>query len=89
MCDDLFGTNEANVVCRLLGYPRAIQYRDRAYYGQGSGKIWFDNLQCTGNETSIFDCSNNGIGISNCAHTEDVGVLCEGIALFLNNACKL
>ena len=89
MCDDLFDINEANIVCRQLGYPRAIQYHGGAYYGQGSGPILFDNLQCTGNETSIFDCSNNGIGISNCKHNEDVGVLCEGIALFLNNACKL
>ena len=80
MCDDLFGINEANVVCRQLGYPRAIQYHYRAYYGQGSGPIWFDNLQCTGTETSIFDCSHNDIGMHNCGHDEDVGVLCQGIA---------
>ncbi len=49
-----------------------------ANYGQGTGDIILDNVACTGTEASIFQCGNNGIGIHNCAHSEDIGVTCQG-----------
>ena len=75
MCDDIFDINDANVVCRELGYPGALQY---AYFGQGSGPIWLDNLACTGTETSLYNCSHNGVGNHDCGHYKDVGVVCQG-----------
>ncbi len=42
----------------------------------GTGRIWLDELRCTGNERSIFDCSHGGMGVNNCGHAEDVGVSC-------------
>ena len=80
VCDDLFDINDANVVCRQLGYPRAIRHRSRAYFGQGSGSIWLDNVHCVGTETSIYNCRHNGFGNHNCGHWEDVGVECQDIA---------
>ena len=79
VCDDYFGINEANVVCRQLGYQGATQYYNRAYYGRGSGPIWLDNVQCSGTATSLHNCSSNGIGLHNCGHNEDVGVVCQGM----------
>ena len=55
----------------------AAQARSRAAFGQGTGPILLDNLACTGNEARLFDCPNNGIGIHNCAHSEDAGVVCN------------
>ena len=51
--------------------------RSEAFYGQGSGDILLDNVGCTGNETRLIDCSNNGIGIHNCRHSEDASVTCQ------------
>jgi len=42
----------------------------------GTGRIWLDELRCTGNERSIFDCPHAGMGVQNCSHSEDVGVSC-------------
>ena len=49
-------------------------------FGSGSSgqRIWLDNVQCTGTELYLRDCPSNGWGIPNCAHSEDVGVICEG-----------
>ena len=46
----------------------------------GSGQIVLDDVGCNGVESRLVDCSHRGLGNSNCAHSEDVGVSClEGI----------
>ena len=47
-----------------------------AAYGQGSGPILLDQVQCFGNESDIFDCPRNDIGMHNCVHDQDAGVTC-------------
>ncbi len=60
----------------LIVYVPGASAQCCANYGQGTGSIILDNVACTGTEASIFDCPNNGIGVHNCAHSEDVGVRC-------------
>ena len=49
-----------------------------AHFGQGSGPITLDNVQCTGTETSLTSCTHGGIGVHNCGHSEDASVICQG-----------
>ena len=49
-----------------------------AFYGEGTGPIFLDEVGCTGNESSLLECSHEGIENHDCLHHEDAGVLCPG-----------
>uniref|UniRef100_A0A665VYZ2 SRCR domain-containing protein n=1 Tax=Echeneis naucrates TaxID=173247 RepID=A0A665VYZ2_ECHNA len=73
VCDDYFDNMDAKVICRMLDFQSASFTFNAS---PGSGKIWLDDLRCTGSESNIFSCPNGGIGQHNCQHSEDAGVQC-------------
>ncbi|XP_062462381.1 macrophage receptor MARCO [Pezoporus occidentalis] len=73
ICDDGWSTQDATVVCRMLGYTRAI---DAFTATAGSGEIWLDDVNCRGHEYSILDCEKTDWGVNNCSHNEDAGLEC-------------
>ena len=74
VCDDYWELKDANVVCRQLGFARAVAARTFGAFGQG--KIWMDDVRCTGDEISLKECGHNGWGKNDCDHKEDAGVIC-------------
>ena len=76
VCGDGWDLNNAQVVCNEAGIGNAIAVRYNAFYGDGNGQIWLNNLHCVGTELSIQNCSHSGWGINNCSHSQDVGVKC-------------
>ena len=50
--------------------------RVSAYFGQGSGPIQIDGVQCSGTESELRNCSYSQT--NKCGHSADVGVTCNG-----------
>ena len=78
VCDDHWSPNDAQVVCRQLGFGSYGTILTGSSVTDGSGNIWLDDLMCRGTESHILDCPRNSVGDHNCAHSEDAGVRCYG-----------
>ncbi|XP_032390375.1 scavenger receptor cysteine-rich domain-containing group B protein [Etheostoma spectabile] len=77
VCDDDWDMVDANVVCRQLGCGVAVAVGTSSQFGQGSGLILLDNVDCRGSEADISQCRTLDWGVHNCYHYEDVGVTCK------------
>lgn len=77
VCDDGWDLNEAQVVCRQLGFPGAVSAVAGGTYGDGSGPIWLDDVSCNGSESFLSSCHFKAWGVTDCSHKEDAGVVCE------------
>ena len=77
VCDDLWDDNDATVICKQLGYSKGSA-KVSAYFGEGSGLILLDDVNCGGSESSIFQCRHRIFGEHDCNHWEDAGVVCAG-----------
>jgi len=79
VCDNGWGTVDARVVCRQLGYPtlgaRAFSY---GYFGRGTGPIVMAYVRCSGRESHLANCSQFISYTRYCSHREDAGVRCPG-----------
>ena len=51
------------MVCRQLRYQDALIVIRRKY-GQGTGPLWFNSVQCNSTEADLLTCRHNGIGIT-------------------------
>ena len=79
VCDDNWDDDDAEVVCRQLGYADSdARAYGNAAHGAGSGPIYLDEVRCYGFEEKLGLCSHSAWGSHNCSHLEDASVYCAG-----------
>ena len=82
ICGHGFDIHDADVICRMLGHPSAMVALDSKttafLYGTApsGNKFVLDDLECTGEEASVFHCIHNGEWIEDCGADDIAGVQC-------------
>ncbi|XP_065274747.1 scavenger receptor cysteine-rich domain-containing protein SCART1-like [Emys orbicularis] len=79
VCDDSWDMADGNVVCKQLGCGTAVSAPGEAVFGEGTGPIWVEKVNCRGTESSLWKCPAKPWGESNCDHKEDAAVNCSGV----------
>ena len=74
VCDDAFENVDAQVACQMMGLEGGVVVSNT--FGEGTGSIFLDNVECNGNEPNLWDCNRNEWGDHNCGHNEDVAIRC-------------
>ena len=67
----------------------AITYENNnGIFSPGTGPIFLDEVNCSGDETNLGDCPHIGIGFHDCDHNEDAGVICpQGWISYMQTCC--
>ena len=78
VCNYNWDLADATVVCRQLGYVRALEVPSSASFGAGSGPSWYNHVRCVGTERSLTECSKSIYHTGNaCPHSRDAAVKCS------------
>ncbi|XP_042309050.1 deleted in malignant brain tumors 1 protein-like [Sceloporus undulatus] len=79
ICDADWDLQDVKVVCRQLGCGKASKALKGTHYGQGSGPIWLESVNCTGDEATLKECQKTAWGEHSCSHSQDANVECSAV----------
>jgi hypothetical protein len=74
-CDDTWDILDAHVICRMLGYKKALAGIKR--FSVGKVGLWMGGVECNGEEVSISECYHRGWTNTGCSGRFNAAVLCQ------------
>ena len=77
VCDDDWGDQEAQVVCRELGFKSGGYATKESYFGSVDleTQAGWDQVRCSGRESSLTECRHESY--DDCGNSEGAGVVCH------------
>lgn len=89
VCNKDWTINESRVVCHELGFTNGtVLTADYRQLGMGGGPIALGSVSCTGEESLVNQCVNS-TDITDCTHTNDVGIVCQSKYILLSSSSEL
>ena len=92
ICDYDWDLSNVKVVCRQLGYQYGVKAFEKHRNRPGSGKIWLEDVDCTGSEKNLTSCGHSGWGNhdcsgywnawAECSSKGKIRVFCELLSIF-------
>ncbi|XP_071502519.1 scavenger receptor cysteine-rich domain-containing group B protein-like [Diadema antillarum] len=76
ICDNLWGPEDAEVICKQLGYVGADLALVASPFGRGNNPVLLDKVQCNGLESNISTCQYTGGGVKSCHESKIAAVTC-------------
>jgi deleted-in-malignant-brain-tumors protein 1 len=79
VCGTQWTNRHTAVVCRYFGFsdlPTDLTYYSAEKYGKGSGPVFMDFVNCTGNEWRLWGRCTYWTHYYGCSHDDDIGVQC-------------
>ena len=78
VCSIGFDIHDAHVVCRQLGFSKAVLEVAHGQFGLGTGPMWLTSIRCQGNESSLDECVSAGWELEpSCKDKHGSGVVCR------------
>ena len=55
------------------------EVQSNVFFGGGASfqPIHLDELHCSGSEATLLNCTHGGVGVHDCDHPEDIGIICQ------------
>ena len=78
VCSYSWNLADATVVCRQLGYLRAVEAPRYAAFGAGNFSSWDRDVYCSGTERNLTECINYSYHLGSfCFFFQNAGVVCS------------
>ena len=82
-------TQLINTELCMFTHPLGAVAFGNAHFGAGVGPIYLDDVECSGGESTLANCSTRSLIYCYSGHSEDAGVRCQGIVSFLTATVTL
>ena len=73
----------------MFTHPLGAVAFGNSHFGAGVGPIYLDDVECSGSESTLANCSSRSLIYCYGGHSEDAGVRCQGIVSCVNTTLKL
>ena len=88
VCADQWDKHDADVACRMMDFNGSLSaFYDSEKIMQTKPDVWLNDMQCTGDERSLFLCKHGGLGSHDCK--AKAGVICRPKGKIITQETKI